>query len=284
VALALAAIAAPLVGYVASGARDYAKVREAAFEAGYLDEFVAATRRIDSLDEPREAGRRDARAYLQIVRLVALHHPSGHCILRVKASTVYPGSVDLIDCVETKPREEFTLQPDAAWSRRKAASSGVLLSPVPVAMPQRPEPPQKPEQPQKPERPQAVESGCNGSLGRVPVTTEPAGQAVDLRVALEGCVIVAEDGQMLGLITSNANAKNSFLNEFGPYGSKFSSTSIWNQFGKYGGQYSSKSPFNSYSTTPPRIIAPNGEQVGYLTVNEFLSPTISPYALAALME
>ncbi len=89
---------------------------------------------------------------------------------------------------------------------------------------------------------------------------------------------------MLGVITSNAYDSKSFLNEYGTYGSKYSSTSIWNEYGQYGGQYSSMSPFNSYTNTPPRIISPRGQLVGFLTVNQFKSPNISPYAVVALMK
>lgn len=117
-----------------------------------------------------------------------------------------------------------------------------------------------------------------------PVVRAPAAPVGDLRSVLEGCSIIAEDGQMLGVITSNSYDTKSFLNEYGTYGSKYSSTSIWNEYGQYGGQYSSMSPFNSYTNTPPRIISPGGEVIGYLTVNKFKSPSISPYAVVALMK
>ena len=117
-----------------------------------------------------------------------------------------------------------------------------------------------------------------------PAVREPANPVVDLRSALEGCIIVAEDGQLLGLITANAFNDRSFLNKFGPYGSKFSSTSIWNQFGDYGSPYSTMSAFNPHASTPPRIVTANGQLVGYLTVNALMSPAISPQVLAALME
>lgn len=117
-----------------------------------------------------------------------------------------------------------------------------------------------------------------------PVVQAPVSPAGDLRTLLEGCSIIAEDGQMLGVITSNAYDTKSFLNEYGTYGSKYSSTSIWNEYGQYGGQYSSMSPFNSYTSTPPRIISPGGQVIGYLTVNKFKNPGISPYAIVALMK
>ncbi len=97
-------------------------------------------------------------------------------------------------------------------------------------------------------------------------------------------MIVAEDGQVLGLITSNAYNSDSFLNEFGRYGGKYSATSIWNEYGQYGGEYSRLSPFNPYTNTPPRIIARNGSFVGYLTVNQYKTPSVSPWAVVALMK
>ena len=114
--------------------------------------------------------------------------------------------------------------------------------------------------------------------------TAPEPTSFDLRAELEGCSIVAEDGQMLGVITSNHYDSNSLLNEYGAYGGKYSSTSIWNEYSQYGGQYSSMSPFNSYTNTPPRIISRRGQLIGFLTVNQFKGSGISPYALVALMK
>ena len=106
----------------------------------------------------------------------------------------------------------------------------------------------------------------------------------DVLTLLEGCVIVANDGQPLGVITQNQFATNSILNEFGKYGSKFSATSIFNQFGKYGGEFSQLSPFNQFTTTPPQIISPSGQFVGFLTKNLFKAPAIDPHALIGLLK
>lgn len=102
--------------------------------------------------------------------------------------------------------------------------------------------------------------------------------------SLEGCVLIADDGEMLGVITSNKYDSDSILNEYGMYGGKYSATSIWNEYGTYGGEYSQLSPFNQYSTTPPRIVTPEGQILGYLTVNKYKTPSISPYALRAILE
>lgn len=117
-----------------------------------------------------------------------------------------------------------------------------------------------------------------------PLGQAPAASTVGLRTALEGCIIVAKDGQMLGVITSNGLNPKSILNKYGTYGSEYSATSIWNEYGQYGGQYSSMSPFNEYTSTPPSIITPNGDFLCYLTVNKFKTPCISPHALIALLE
>ena len=126
-----------------------------------------------------------------------------------------------------------------------------------------------------------------------PQTFQPAPQprrpvaaagASDVLTLLEGCVIVANDGQPLGVITQNEFAANSILNEFGKYGGEFSATSIFNQFGKYGGEFSQLSPFNQFTTTPPQIISPSGAFVGFLTKNKFKTPAIDPHALIGLLK
>ena len=137
-----------------------------------------------------------------------------------------------------------------------------------------------------------VLSGCASPLFRMPTGSSqpqrqwsaPAAPAVDLLTLLEGCVIVANDGQPLGVITQNEFAPNSILNEVGKYGSEFSSTSIFNQFGKYGGEFSQLSPFNQFTTTPPQIINPSGESLGFLTTNKFKTPAFNPHALIGLLK
>jgi hypothetical protein len=106
----------------------------------------------------------------------------------------------------------------------------------------------------------------------------------DVLTSLEGCVIVANDGQPLGVITQNEFAANSILNEFGKYGSEFSATSIFNQFGKYGGEFSRLSPFNQFTRTPPQIVSVQGRFVAYLTKNKFMTPAIDPHLLIGLLK
>lgn len=95
---------------------------------------------------------------------------------------------------------------------------------------------------------------------------------------LDGAIIVADDGQFLGEITSNSVDPKSLINQIGEYGSEISSTSIFNKISEYGSEISALSPFNSLSSTPPRIFKGN-KFLGYLTVNKLKTPGVDPYAL-----
>lgn len=97
---------------------------------------------------------------------------------------------------------------------------------------------------------------------------------------LEGTILTAADGQMLGKVSRNRFDSESLMNSFGPYGSRYSSTSIFNQYGAYGSQYSALSPFNRYNTTPPMFVR-DGKTVAYLSVNQYVSPRIDPQRLLA---
>jgi hypothetical protein len=90
---------------------------------------------------------------------------------------------------------------------------------------------------------------------------------------LIGALIVANDGQFLGLISLNKYDQNSISNIYGEYGSKYSATSIFNRYNNYGSIYSYLSPFNQYTNTPPQIMSQN-QFVAYLTINKYLSPKI----------
>lgn len=68
-------------------------------------------------------------------------------------------------------------------------------------------------------------------------------------------------------------SSNSIFNEYGTYGSEYSSTSIWNKYSTWGSEYSSTSATNSYCQNPPAIVDANGNIVGYLTANRYLSNT-----------
>ena len=77
--------------------------------------------------------------------------------------------------------------------------------------------------------------------------------------------LVAPDGTYLGELSSNPYAINSTSNQFGPYGSKFSQTSINNPFSPYGSKFSHQSPNNPYGGfgEPPQV-EESGEQSGLL--------------------
>jgi hypothetical protein len=96
-----------------------------------------------------------------------------------------------------------------------------------------------------------------------------AGQNIGNEFGRQDSYIMAADGTFLGELTSNSLDSESVFNEFGKYGSKFSTTSIFNDFSSYGGRFSSLSPFNSFTSTPPKIFI-NGDFWGYLTVNDFI--------------
>ena len=79
----------------------------------------------------------------------------------------------------------------------------------------------------------------------------------------------AQDNQFLGKIVPDRFDRHSILNEYGPYGSRYSATSIFNQYSDYGSRYGSNSLNNPYCTTPPKLII-NGRLLGLVTVNEYV--------------
>lgn len=96
--------------------------------------------------------------------------------------------------------------------------------------------------------------------------------------SLEGAIIVADDGEFLGKITTNAFDAQSIGNDIGRYGSNVSRTSILNDVGRYGGEVARMSPFNEVTSVPPRIF--KGDRfIAYLTVNTVKSPRVDPRAL-----
>ncbi len=97
-----------------------------------------------------------------------------------------------------------------------------------------------------------------------------------------GAEIIADDGQFLGIINTNAFDSDSIANQFGTYGNPFSSTSIWNTFGTYGSDFSVLSPWNDFTITPPTIVE-DGFFVAYLTTNSVLIPRVDPNDLAILV-
>ncbi len=105
-----------------------------------------------------------------------------------------------------------------------------------------------------------------------PASARPAACA-----ALDGAVIVAEDGTYLGKIADAYDSKSIF-NKYGTYGSAYSGKSVWNDYGPYGSEYSNKSARSKYTSTPPKLIV-DGKVVGFLSANKFKSGAINPLIL-----
>jgi hypothetical protein len=102
-------------------------------------------------------------------------------------------------------------------------------------------------------------------------------KAVDFS-SLEGAVIVADDGEFLGKVSTSSTDPQSIGNTIGRFGSEIARTSIFNQIGRYGGEISRMSPFNEITSVPPKIFRGN-TFVAYLTVNQIKTPRIDPRAL-----
>lgn len=64
------------------------------------------------------------------------------------------------------------------------------------------------------------------------------------------------------------------MNDYGTYGSEYSSKSVRNEYGSYGSKYSTYSANNEYTSIPP-IIYKNGFSIGYLTTNKFKAGGVS---------
>jgi hypothetical protein len=100
---------------------------------------------------------------------------------------------------------------------------------------------------------------------------------------LEGCRIVARDGQSLGVITEDASEAESIINDSGKYGSEKSEISIFNSWGKYGCESREPdSPFNKHAGVPPRIFSVSGKFVAYLTLDKAKTPSVNPWDLRML--
>ena len=82
-------------------------------------------------------------------------------------------------------------------------------------------------------------------------------------------------GVFLGNVNRDKFDTNSLVNPYGQYGSRYSAESIFNAYSQYGSPYGSESPYNKVSTTPPMFVK-NGETLGYLTVNQYLTPRLAP--------
>lgn len=82
-------------------------------------------------------------------------------------------------------------------------------------------------------------------------------------------------GIFLGNVNRNRFDPDSLVNPYGTYGNRFATESIFNKFSQYGSPYGTESPYNKFTTTPP-VFVKNGESLGYLTVNQYLTPRLDP--------
>ena len=79
----------------------------------------------------------------------------------------------------------------------------------------------------------------------------------------------------LGCFNCNEYSSESICNEFGA-GSAFKSDSIFNEFGQFGSEFSSSSPWNEFSSSNdvPVLVDRQGGFYGYFTINEFRSDAV----------
>jgi hypothetical protein len=130
----------------------------------------------------------------------------------------------------------------------------------------------------------ALTKSCRSAIGADGAAAQTgADGGVAVLSQLEGCLVVSNDQQFLGVVTSNRFNTDSLLNEYGPHGSRFSQVSILNAFGPYGGEYSALSPFNQYTSTPPMLVCEGRGGVAYLTRNAALAPAVDPHLLLGFL-
>lgn len=80
--------------------------------------------------------------------------------------------------------------------------------------------------------------------------------------------LVAGDGQVLGLLSSDQFNPDSITNPYGIYGSSYGVYSICNQSGIYGSPYGVYSPYNPHCINPP-VIGYQGQAVVMVTRNNY---------------
>ncbi len=85
--------------------------------------------------------------------------------------------------------------------------------------------------------------------------------------------VKAGDGQYLGKITDNPYDQKSILNQYGPYGSVYSTTSIFNEYSNYASPYGSYSLNNPYCSNPPQLFI-NGKFKGNISINQYVQNRI----------
>ncbi len=72
---------------------------------------------------------------------------------------------------------------------------------------------------------------------------------------------------------------DSVTNSYGNHGSRYATDSIWNRYGDFGSKYSNSSACNAHATKPPIVVSSDGDFIGYLTVNKYMSKAITEPAI-----
>jgi hypothetical protein len=78
--------------------------------------------------------------------------------------------------------------------------------------------------------------------------------------------------------------RDSVLNEYGPHGGRYSTTSIWYRYGDYGSLYGSYSACSPYATEPPVVVLADGTFIGRLTVNKHARGAITDERVVEWLE
>lgn len=87
----------------------------------------------------------------------------------------------------------------------------------------------------------------------------------------------------LGCLNCSEFDTNSVHNEFGA-GSAFKSESIFNEFGPFGSEFSTFSACSPYASDPPVVVDGEGNFYGRLTVNEFGQNAIKDESIVAWLK
>lgn len=115
----------------------------------------------------------------------------------------------------------------------------------------------------------------------MPVAVEP------VPVSLTPCAdltLLGDDGEFLGVASSNEFETDGVCNEFSNYGSEFSSTSIYNEFSNYGSEFSPLGAYNEFTSTPPFLYCASSDTVmNPVTKNSLLSGAVDPDVLCAAL-
>jgi hypothetical protein len=86
-------------------------------------------------------------------------------------------------------------------------------------------------------------------------------------------------------ISRPVSAVDSISNQFGAYGSQFSTASVRNQFSPFGSQFSTDTACNAFASNPPQVFNSNRTvYFGELTLNQFRSDAIKIPAVMSWLQ